>query len=128
MAKQDADPPAWEKGMGDGCSGVLDLGFTAACDRHDKKYHYGGNVEDKLIADGEFYDDMVETPGFWGWIARHGVARIRYTGVRFTTYNYPPNHSHRSDGAYIEAFNWKGPGRQAMLIDDLRKRHQSQDD
>jgi len=96
--------------MGDGCSGVLDLGFTDACNKHDKAYHFGGTVEDKLIADGRFYDDMCDTPGFWGWVARHGVARERYIGVRWATYNFPPNHPERLDRNLIEAWNWKGHG------------------
>ena len=55
--------------MSDGCSGVCDFGFTRACIDHDRKYHYGGGVVDKLRADDEFYSDMCETHGFWGWMA-----------------------------------------------------------
>lgn len=111
MAKQDPNPPMWDDSMSDGCSGVIDLGFKVPCAKHDEKCHYGGSVEDKLIADGEFYSDMCDTPGFWGWVARHGVARIRYNGVRFLTYNYPPNHPARSRATgLVEAWNWEGPG------------------
>ncbi len=99
--------------MSDGCSGVCDFGFTRACIDHDRKYHYGGGVVDKLRADDEFYSDMCETPGFWGWMARHGMARIRYAGVRNLTYSYPPGHPNRIDtGSRAEAFNWLGPGYQ----------------
>ncbi len=109
MADQTATPGRWIPGSGDGCSGVLDLGFKKACDKHDKAYAAGGTVEDKLIADGDFYTDMCATPGFWGIYARHGGARIRWSGVRFTTYNYPPGHPQRGH-ALVEAFNWLGPG------------------
>ena len=112
MARQDPNPPPWDDSMADGCSGVVDFGYTWACNRHDRAYHYGGTVEDKLIADGQFYDDMCATPGFWGWLARHGVARERYIGVRWTTYNYPPGHPARSESIYVEAWNWIGPGPQ----------------
>lgn len=111
MAKQDANPPPWHKSMGDGCSGVCDFWWTEACDKHDKAYHEGGTVEDKLVADGKFYDDMCSTPGVGGWMARRGWARIRYTGIRFATYNYPPNHPYRgNEDSRIEAFNWLGSG------------------
>ncbi len=110
MAKQDLNPPPWDDSMADGCSGVLDLGFIVACNKHDMKYHFGGSVEDKLIADGEFYDDMCATPSFWGWMARRGLARVRYSGLRFATYNYPPGHRKRSNQQYVEAWNWLGPG------------------
>lgn len=97
--------------MADGCSGVVDLGFTQACNNHDRKYHFGGSVEDKLIADDDFYEDMCATPGFWGFIARRGVASIRYHGVRMLTYNYPPGHKKRSlRHGMVEAWNWAGPG------------------
>lgn len=114
MAKQDANPPPWDDSMSDGCSGVFNLGYTKPCKNHDRKYHVGGTVEDKLLADDELYDDMCATPGFWGWMARHGMARERYIGVRFFTYNYPPWHPRRrkSDDS-IEAFNWLGPGPKA---------------
>ncbi len=111
MAKQNANPGDWDDSMADGCSGVIDFGFTKACNAHDRKYFLGGTVEDKLVADGEFYYAMCRTPGYWGWIARHGMARIRYNGVRFLTYNYPPGHPSRNeDGTCLEAFNWLGPG------------------
>jgi hypothetical protein len=97
--------------MGDGCSGVLDYGYTAACNSHDRCYHYGGSVEDKLVADGQFHTDMCATPGFWGVIARAYMAKRRYIGVRFFTYNYPPGHSMRMNApGRIEAWNWLGPG------------------
>ena len=113
MAEQDRNPPPWEPGMGDGCSGVMDFGFKKACDNHDERYNCGGTIENKLAADGAFYDDMCDPKvvgRYWAWMGRHGWARIRYNGVRWTTYNYPPGHSDRSDGKYVEAFNWLGPG------------------
>lgn len=110
MAKQDPNPPAWRREMGDGCSGVPDYYYADACDAHDRAYHIGGTVEDKLIADGQLYWDMCNTKGFGGWLARRGLARIRYNGVRWTTFNYPPGHPQRAEGRYIEAFNWLGPG------------------
>ncbi len=110
MAAQDPNPGPWDDSMADGCSGVLDLGFLEPCNRHDERYHFGGTVEEKLIADGEFYAGMCAVKGIWGWYARHGGARIRYSGVRFTTYNYPPQHPQRSSGNFIEAWNWLGPG------------------
>lgn len=110
MAKQNPNPEPWEQGMGDGCSGALDLGFKTPCDRHDRKYHFGGTVEDKLIADDEFHADMCDTPGFWGWMARRGIASIRYHAVRAATYNYPPGHPLRRGILKLEAFNWMGPG------------------
>ncbi len=112
MAAQDRNPPKWVVSMSDGCSGVRDFGFRRACINHDKAYHEGGGVEDKLIADGALYADMCEPKvvgKFWSWMGRHGWARTRYTGVRFTTYNYPPGHPQRS-GIAIEAFNWLGKG------------------
>ncbi len=114
MAHQTANPPEWDNSMADGCSGVLDLGYEIPCIAHDRAYHYGGTVEDKLIADGKFYDDMCNVGGFWGFMARMGIARERYIGVRWTTYNYPPGHPQRSESIYIEAFNWKGPGLPAV--------------
>tara|TARA_Y100000310_G_scaffold184552_1_gene184692 strand:+ start:2249 stop:2587 length:339 start_codon:yes stop_codon:yes gene_type:complete len=110
MAHQTANPRPWVTSMADGCSGVLDLGYTVPCEKHDRAYHYGGSIEDKLVADGKFYDDMCEVPGFWGWMARRGIARTRYIGVRWTTYNYPPGHPSRKTDVRIEAFNWLGPG------------------
>ena len=120
MARQDPNPPPWTPGSGDGCTGVLDLGYTIPCDNHDRKYAEGGTVEDKLIADGEFYDDMCATKGFWGWAARHGIARVRYVGVRFATYNYPPGHPARRKDILVEAFNWLGPG-PGQLNAELRR-------
>lgn len=108
MAKQDPNPPPWTDDMGDGCTGVCDYGYTDACNKHDAAYHYGGNEVDKQYADDEFYNDMCNTPGFWGWYARLWVARRRYIGVRATTYNFPPGHPNREEGHYIEAFNWLG--------------------
>ena len=97
--------------MGDGCSGVFDYGYKKACDRHDKAYHEGGGIVDKLIADGKFHRDMCATPGFWGWMAREYIADRRYAGVRMLTFNYPPGHPERVDfPGRVEAFNWKGPG------------------
>jgi hypothetical protein len=110
MAKQDANPPPWDDSMANGCSGVLDLGFTAECNQHDAEYHVGGTVEDKLVADGNFYDNMCNKSGFLGWLARHGLARTRYIGVRWITYNYPPGHPKRKTDIRVEAFNWLGPG------------------
>lgn len=111
MAKQDPNPPPWHDNMADGCSGVVDLGFTEECNTHDKKYHFGGTVEEKLIADGEFYSDMCNKKGFLGWLARRGLARERYIGVRWLTYNYPPGHKARSRATgLVEAWNWEGPG------------------
>ena len=111
MAKQDPNPPPWTDDMGDGCTGVLDYGYTEPCNNHDRKYHEGGNEVDKQRADDEFYDDMCATPGFWGWMARRYLARRRYIGVRWITYNFPPGHPNRSEGNYIEAFNWLGKPR-----------------
>ena len=88
--------------MSDGCSGVLDFWWNAACVKHDEAYHWGGSVEDKLIADGQLHADMCETPGIGGWLARRGWAYIRYAGVRRLTYNYPPDHPSRH-GLRVEA-------------------------
>ena len=97
--------------MSDGCSGVCDFWWKTACVNHDRKYHFGGTVEDKLIFDGEFYDDMSNTTGMGGFLARNGWARVRYSGVRFATYNYPPGHTMRGpEDSRVEAFNWLGPG------------------
>lgn len=110
MAKQDSDPPLWDaESMCDGCTGVLDYGYWDACCKHDRAYHYGGSHDDKQSADDQFYKDMCETPGFGGWYARLWLAKRRYIGVRWTTYNYPPGHVNRSeDSSYIEAWNWLG--------------------
>lgn len=110
MADQTTSPLPWDDTMSDGCSGVLDLGFTKACIAHDEKYHYGGDIVAKMVADDEFYQDMVDTSGFWGWVARRGLARERYIGVRTLTYNYPPGHSMRRSFHKVEAWNWLGPG------------------
>lgn len=112
MAEQNPNPLPWHDSMSDGCSGVLDLGFTKACTAHDKKYHYGGPTpEEKLIADDQFYQDMCATPGFWGWAARRGIARERGIGVRNITYSYPPRHPSRVFAFHkIDAWNWEGPG------------------
>ena len=77
MADQNANPPPWDDSMAGGCYCVLDLGYRKPCNNHDKAYYEGGGVEDKLNADGQFYDDLCAVPGFWGWMARHGIARIR---------------------------------------------------
>ena len=115
MAAQTLNPGPWHDLMSDGCTGVFNLGYKKECINHDRKYHFGGTVEDKLIADGEFYDDMCAVPGFWGWVARRGLARIRYNGVRFLTYNYPPGHHKRKySDKLVEARNWKGPGLQYL--------------
>jgi len=110
VAKQDTDPPLWADTMCDGCTGVLDYGYREACCVHDRAYHYGGTWSDKLAADDQFYKDMCNTPGFWGWMARFYLARRRYLGVRWLVYNFPPGHPNRSEGNYFEAFNWLGPG------------------
>jgi hypothetical protein len=119
MAKQTSTPAPWNDSMSDGCSGVLDLGFELACTIHDKRYHYGGSIEDKLQTDDLFYTDMCDTPGIWGWIARRGLASIRYHGIRMTTYGYPVGHPMRN-GYKIEAWNWLGKSSQIDLrrIDD----------
>lgn len=106
MAKQDRNPPPWTSDMSDGCSGVCDFWWTKACQDHDEAYHYGGSIEDKLIADGDFYEAMCNTPGVGGWVARHGWAKVRYDGVRRLTYNYPPGHFARH-GFRAEAWNWE---------------------
>ena len=107
MAKQDPNPPPWQDGMGDGCSGVLDFNAGPVCDRHDERYYYGGGVSDKLEADDEFYLGMIALGFPWTW----GLAKIRYDGVRKLTYSYPPGHPMRSDFfPRVEAFNWLGPG------------------
>ena len=65
----------------------------------------------KLAADDQFYQDMCAVPGIGGWIARRGLARIRYTGIRMFTYSYPPGHRNRVDQKNrVEAFNWLGKG------------------
>ncbi len=116
MAKQNANPGPWDDSMADGCSGVLDFGFGIPCCRHDLRYYYGGpSPDDKSHADDLFYLEMQDpryVPSrFWRWMARRGMARIRWTGVRFTTYNYPPGHRlRRNQDDSIEAFNWLGPG------------------
>tara|TARA_Y100000310_G_scaffold324032_1_gene385350 strand:+ start:1873 stop:2214 length:342 start_codon:yes stop_codon:yes gene_type:complete len=111
VAKQTRNPAPWVPGSGDGCSGVFDLGYKKACDWHDMQYARGGNVEDKLIVDDQFYHDMCSAPNMWGWLARRGLAGIRYRGVRMFTFNYPPNHPMRKQRKLkIEAFNWLGPG------------------
>lgn len=107
MAKQNSKPPEWHDSMSDGCSGVLDFGYYHVCVNHDRLYHCGGSVEDKLVADSLLYKEMCETPGVYGWLARHGWARLRYDGVRRLTYNYPPEHPMRS-GLRVDAWNWLG--------------------
>ena len=87
----------------------MDFGWHQACKWHDQAYCFGGNVEDKLAADDQFHKDMCDTPGFWGWVARRGMADIRYMGVRKITYSYPPGHPKRW-GIRLEEFNWLGPG------------------
>lgn len=109
MAKQDANPPSWDDSMSDGCSGVPNYGYGQVCITHDRAYHYGGTLEDKLVADGLFHKGMCDLPGFAGWFARAGFANIRYTGIRATTYNYPPGHEMRDEYSILfEAFNWLG--------------------
>ena len=107
MAEQNATPPTWKPGMGDGCSGVLDFNAGPVCDIHDERYYYGGGVADKLEADDEFYSGLMALGFPWTW----GLAKIRYDGVRKLTYSYPPGHAMRSDFfPRVEAFNWLGPG------------------
>ncbi len=109
MAHQSKTPAEWDDAMSDGCSGVLNLWWRETCVAHDKAYHYGGSVEDKLVADDRLYRDMRNTPGLGGWLARRGWALVRYTGVRNFTFNYPPGHPSRSeDRRRVEAFNWLG--------------------
>lgn len=115
MAKQNAVPGPWSDSMSDGCSGVLDLGYRISCARHDHRYFVGGDADDKSFADNEFYLDMQDPrytkSKFWRFVARNGLARIRWVGIRFATYNYPPGHRlRRENDDSIEAFNWLGPG------------------
>ena len=122
MAKQDYNPPPWNDSMSDGCSGVLDLGYSIPCRNHDRAFHYGGTVRDKKIADWNLYIDMWTVKGFWGWVARRGLARVRYWGVRWLTYNYPPWDPARVKFPFrLERFNWLGPGSPDKLDEsDLR--------
>ena len=93
--------------MSDGCSGVPDwMGSAQPCINHDKAYFYGGTVEDKMIDDDRLYTELLSLGFPWTW----GYARVRYNGVRWLLYNYPPGHAMRSSQVYLEAFNWKGPG------------------
>lgn len=113
MAIQNANPSPWKEGMGDGCSGVFDFWFTKACNNHDKGYYEGGDEVQKQKLDDQFYADMCDpkvSGKIGSWMGRHGMAKERYIGVRWTTYNFPPGHPNRSEGNYIEAFNWLGPG------------------
>ena len=110
MARQDRHPNSWFET--DGCTGVFDFDMRWACDIHDTDYHWGGpDFSSKLTADLTFYNNMMTG----GWFWRHGLARVRYIGVRQFTYNSPPKrylgvpkarHEMRS-----EAYNWLGPGR-----------------
>lgn len=104
MAAQDRNPPKWNDAMSDGCSGVWDwFGSHGACVAHDKAYHYGGGVADKLAADDKLYSDLYNLGFPWSW----GYAKLRYDGVRALTYSYPPGHTLRW-GIRVEAFNWLG--------------------
>lgn len=54
---------------------------------------------------------MENTRGLGGFVARCGLAGVRYKGIRLFTYNYPPGHPMRKPRlGKIEAFNWMGPG------------------
>ena len=113
MAKQDANPGKWDDSMADGCSGVLDLGFLIPCRRHDHRYFLGGDEVDKAFGDDKFYLEMQDkryVPNwFWRTAAKCGMARERWVGIRFLTYNYPPGHRlRRNEDDSIEAFNWLG--------------------
>lgn len=115
MAKQDRNPGPWNDSMSDGCSGVPDYGYKVPCARHDRRYFIGGDADDKAYADDQFYLEMQDPrfvkSGFWRFVARNGLARTRWVGIRFATYNYPPGHRlRRASDDSIEAFNWLGPG------------------
>ena len=111
MARQDSHPDTWFRT--DGCTGVFDFDMRWACDIHDADYHWGGpDFSAKLKADRAFYDNMMTG----GWFWRHGLARIRFLGVRKLIHSHPPG---KGSLGYVELrggwkkdpYNWLGPGR-----------------
>ena len=120
MAKQNANPPRWDDSMSDGCSGVLDLGYKIVCERHDHRSYLGGDETDKAFTDDKFYLEMQDPryvkSRFWRAVARGGLARVRWAGLRFITINYPPGHRLRrlADNS-VESFNWLGIANEAEI-------------
>ena len=119
MAKQQRDPPPWQDHMSDGCSGVPNYGYRIPCLRHDIRCYYGGDADDKSLCDDLLYLEMQDPryveSRFWRFVARNGLARTRWAGVRFITINYPPGHpNRRAPDNSLEVFNWLGPGWQNM--------------
>ncbi len=75
MAKQDTNPPPWLDSMSDGCTGVPDRlpiigNMRPDCVQHDKRYHYGGTEEEKLIADLEFKANIENNLKEMHWLKR----------------------------------------------------------
>ena len=105
--------------MSDGCSGVLNLGFRKVCVRHDHRYYLGGTVDDKSFSDDKLYLEMKDpryVNWFWRTVAKAGMARERWAGVRIFTINYPPGHRlRREENASIEAFNWLGSANEGEI-------------
>ena len=120
MAAQNANPPPWDDSMSDGCSGAPDYGYKIVCKRHDHRYFLGGDETDKAFGDDKFYLEMQDPryvkSWFWRAVARGGLARVRWAGLRFITINYPPGHRLRrlADDSR-EVFNWLGTANEDEL-------------
>ena len=88
MAKQDANPPPWDRSMSDGCTGVLDwLPFVGSiedcCVDHDEAFHWGGTREDFVKANKKFFKCIHKKKRCWfcHQVAKV-VAHVRRGGVR----------------------------------------------
>ena len=101
MAKQNPNPPTWDKSMSDGCSGVLDWlpmvgDMTDCCEEHDRAYYYGGGEAEFQAANDRFRRCNASLGKCWlCHKAAILVSRVRGWGV---------------DRFARSAFNWKGPG------------------
>ena len=74
MARQDANPPKWDRSMSDGGTAIPDsliLSGSAAdvFEKHDEDYHYGGSLWTKLKADARMAWGLMKKPGSWKLIS-----------------------------------------------------------
>ena len=104
MARQDPNPPPWNKYMSDGCSGVPDWlpivgSMLDCCIEHDRAYYYGGTWEDKQRADRAFRKCIADK----GCYLCKAVAWWRHKFLKYFVKS---------------AFNWKGKGDDGRRLED----------
>jgi len=65
--------------------------FKASCDHHDINYWIGGTESDRIKADWQFYEAMIEDANSYGWYCRFWYrwwAWVYYQAVRRLGYKY----------------------------------------